>query len=247
MQLGQEDIAGGPYDPLDQPGNRRVFGVGLDVKNTIMILRRHPYKNTVGCTLLFSPLHIDCTCSLCGCVRRYSTPRNLCTSFLCSCSRRYSIRLIACTCAFRGCARRCSTRRIPCTCIFRGCAGTFHAPSSQRLLLLPPSRPLPPNAAPSLPCRLPRTKHWHAFSSPQTPLFPSLIPSCLRLVVFLSIVFELLASSLFVTPLATAAWETMPQLHRLALHSRRRHRCQAHRAHCACRPLLAPISSHLYG
>jgi hypothetical protein len=234
----------------------------------IMILRRHPHKNTVGCTLLFSPRRIVCTYFLYGCARRYSTPRNLCTSFLCGCARRYSIRLIACTCAFRGCARRCSTRRIPCTCIFRGCAGTLHTPSSQRLLLLPPSRPLPPHAAPSLPCRLPRTKHWHAFSSPQPPLSPPLIPSCLRLVVFLSIVFELLVSSLFVTPLAAVAtdcelrrpasvscsssksdevWEAMPQLHRLALHSRRRHRCQAHRAHCTCRPLLAPISSHLYG
>jgi hypothetical protein len=92
-----------------------------------------------------------------------------CTDFFCGCARRGSPRRIACTCFFRGCARRCSTRRMAGTCFFDGCAGTLHAPSSQRLLLTPP-RPLPPHAAPFLPCRLLRTKDVSLLHSLPFPL-----------------------------------------------------------------------------
>jgi hypothetical protein len=140
----------------------------------------HSFQCTVsfgGCARRCSTRRIPYTCFLCGCARRCSSRRIVCIRFFCGCARRCSSRRIPCTRFFGGCARRCSTRRIACTCFFRGCAGTSRAPSSQ-CLLLPPSRPLPPHAAPSLPCRLPRTKD--AFSSPQFPLSPCLetLPPC---------------------------------------------------------------------
>jgi hypothetical protein len=123
-----------------------------------------------------STRRIACTSFLCICAQRCSTRRMACKCALRGCARRCSNRRIARTCFFGSCARRCSPRRIACTCFFCGCAGTLRAPSQHFLLPLP--RPLPPHAAPSVPCRLPRAKH--AFSSPQPPLSPCLetLPAC---------------------------------------------------------------------
>ncbi len=82
----------------------------------------------------------------------------------------------------------------------RGCAGTLPAASPQRLLLYMPC-PLHPHAAPSLPCRLPRTKD--AFSSLHPPLSPCLETKKACFWFILPLVFELLAT--FIEAQAQAA------------------------------------------
>ena len=142
--------------------------------------RRCPPRRTActsffrGCAHRCSPSRIACARFLCGCARRCSTHRIACNVFFRGYARRCSPRRIACTCFLHVCGRRCLIRRIACTGSCGGCAGTLRALSSQQLLL-PPSRPLPPHAAPSL---LPRAKD--AFSSPQPTLPPCLepLPAC---------------------------------------------------------------------
>ena len=119
---------------------------------------------------------IACTEFICGCARRCSRRRITCTGFIGGCARRCSPHRIACTCFFGGCARRCSTSHIACTCFFGGCEDTLRPPSSQ-CILLPPPRPLPPHAVPSLPvpCWHYRTKDSSLLHSPLFPCLETLL------------------------------------------------------------------------